>query len=86
MPGHGRVTVGAAGVGGMEWSADATTGLDFWVTAAPAGNRDKAEHGSFFFCNISRSVPRAFAEGVRGLAIDEDPVDGEWCRINFLFS
>ena len=42
MPGQGRVTVGAMGVGGMEWSADATTGLDFWVTGTPKGNTEKA--------------------------------------------
>ena len=42
MPGQGRVSVGAAGVGGMEWTAEATTGLDFWVTGAPKGNTDKA--------------------------------------------
>ena len=37
MPGAGRVDVGRAGVGGMEWTAEATTGLDFWVTGPPPG-------------------------------------------------
>jgi alpha-D-xyloside xylohydrolase len=41
MPGQGRVNVGAAGTGGMQWFADATTGLDFWVTGTPAGNDEK---------------------------------------------
>jgi alpha-glucosidase (family GH31 glycosyl hydrolase) len=37
MPGAGRVDVGHAGVGGMEWTAEAATGLDFWVTGPPPG-------------------------------------------------
>ena len=42
MPGQGRVNVGVHGVGGMLWQADATTGLDFWVTGTPHGDSDKA--------------------------------------------
>ena len=37
MPGDGAVTVGAHGVGGMEWSADIALGIDFWVSALPTG-------------------------------------------------
>lgn len=36
MPGYGHVDVGALGTGGMHWRADATLGLDFWVSAVPA--------------------------------------------------
>ena len=32
MPGSGTVTVGKAGTGGMSWSSEADTLLDFWVT------------------------------------------------------
>jgi alpha-D-xyloside xylohydrolase len=37
MPGYGNVSVGGIGVGGMEWLASASLGLDFWVTGLPAG-------------------------------------------------
>jgi len=37
MPGAGRVSVGALGVGGALWEAQAALALDFWVSAAPAG-------------------------------------------------
>ena len=33
MPGYGHVAVGAAGVGGLDWKADAGLDLDLWVTA-----------------------------------------------------
>lgn len=36
MGGYGFVKVGEDGVGGMEWQADATLGLDFWVSTLPA--------------------------------------------------
>ena len=35
MPGYGSVTVGEHG--GMAWSIEADTGLDFWVSALPSG-------------------------------------------------
>ena len=35
MPGYGMVRVGELGVGGSEWTADATLGLDFWISAMP---------------------------------------------------
>ncbi len=35
MPGYGTVRVGELGVGGSEWTADATLGLDFWISAMP---------------------------------------------------
>ena len=37
VPGNGVVTVGNAGTGGMTWTAEADTLLDFWVTALPKG-------------------------------------------------
>jgi alpha-D-xyloside xylohydrolase len=37
MPGAGIVSVGAKNTGGMVWTAEATTGLDFWATTVPAG-------------------------------------------------
>jgi len=37
VPASGTVSVGDVGVGGMAWTAEAALGLDFWVSAAPAG-------------------------------------------------
>ena len=37
MPGYGNVSVGTFGVGGMNWTSDASLGLDFWVTGLPLG-------------------------------------------------
>jgi len=37
MPGYGVATMGAFGVGGMDWRSDAALALDFWVTGLPAG-------------------------------------------------
>ena len=37
MPGYGSAAMGALGTGGMAWRSEAALGLDFWVTAAPAG-------------------------------------------------
>ena len=37
MPGYGQVSVGALGVGGAQWRAQAALGVDLWVTALPAG-------------------------------------------------
>jgi hypothetical protein len=36
MPGAGKVTVGEAGTGGSLWTAEASLGIDIWVTAPPA--------------------------------------------------
>jgi hypothetical protein len=36
MPGAGKVTVGEAGAGGSHWTAEASLGIDIWVTAPPA--------------------------------------------------
>lgn len=47
MPGYGRVDVGALGEGGMHWRAEATLGLDFWVSARPAAEDGRhSEEGS----------------------------------------
>ena len=35
MPGAGKVTVGEAGAGGMHWTAEASLGIDIWITAPP---------------------------------------------------
>ena len=35
MPGYGHVRVGAQGIGGMTWQADAAIDLDIWVSAIP---------------------------------------------------
>lgn len=35
MPGYGQVSLGKYGEGGMNWVADATVKLDFWVTTLP---------------------------------------------------
>ena len=35
MPGAGKVSVGEAGTGGMRWTAEASLGMDFWITAPP---------------------------------------------------
>ena len=35
MPGAGKVTVGEAGAGGMHWTAEASLGMDIWITAPP---------------------------------------------------
>ena len=35
MPGAGKVTVGKAGTGGMHWTAEASLGIDLWITAPP---------------------------------------------------
>ena len=35
MPGAGKVTVGEAGSGGMHWTAEASLGIDLWITAPP---------------------------------------------------
>ena len=37
MPGYGSVSLGAHGVGGMQWNASAAIFLDAWVTGVPAG-------------------------------------------------
>ena len=37
MPGYGEVDVGAHGVGGAKWSAEAALYLDFWVSANVGG-------------------------------------------------
>ena len=35
MPAAGKVSVGEAGVGGMHWTAEASLGIDIWITAPP---------------------------------------------------
>jgi alpha-D-xyloside xylohydrolase len=35
MPGAGQVAVGDAGTGGMHWTAEASLGIDIWITAPP---------------------------------------------------
>jgi alpha-D-xyloside xylohydrolase len=42
MPGAGIVSVGAKNTGGMLWTAEATKGLDFWVSGLPAGKPSTA--------------------------------------------
>jgi alpha-D-xyloside xylohydrolase len=42
MPGAGIVSVGSHGTGGMTWTAEATKGVDLWVSAVPAGKPSTA--------------------------------------------